>query len=87
MNKRAYIFCLSVMICGFVIAYICGMKMGSYQNQEENKAANVDPQKENVISSEGYWVKATDNMIYVYQSDGETIIAETGIDISEYSNQ
>ena len=87
MNRRAYIFCLSILICGFVVAYICGMKMGSGQDNVREQAVNVNPQQENVTSSEGYWVKANDNKIFVYKSDGETMIAETGIDISEFSNQ
>lgn len=87
MNKRAYIFCLSVLICGFIVAYIAGVKIGSEpQNENKEKAVNVNPQMETEASTEGYWVKSVDNKIFVYKSDGITIVAETDIDISECSN-
>lgn len=87
MNKRAYIFCFSVLICGFIVAYIAGIKMGlEPQNEKKEKEVNVNPQQETSVAAEGYWVKAVDDKIFVYKSDGETIVAETDIDISECSN-
>lgn len=86
MNKRAYIFYLSILICGFIIAYISGVKLGSESNNNINeKTANAKVQEEQNESDEGYWVKAVDNRIYVYRNDCTTIIAETDIDISGFT--
>ena len=64
--------------------------MGESQSQTnhnpEDKVVNVNPQTETENLSEGYWVKAVNNKIFVYKSDGTTIVAETDIDISECSN-
>lgn len=91
MNKRAYIFCLSVLICGFIVAYAAGVKMGRAGNEADDnnkdKVVNVNPQKDtDILSTEGYWVKAVNNKIIVYKDDGTTMVAETDIDISEFSN-
>ncbi|WP_302625462.1 hypothetical protein [uncultured Eubacterium sp.] len=83
MNKRAYIFCLIVFICGFAIAYIVGVKIGTDEGDSlKEKVVNVSPEKEKETEAEGYWVKTTNNKIIVYQSDGTTVVAETDIDIS-----
>lgn len=89
MNKRAYIFYLSVLIAGFLIAYLSGLKLGTYQyTQSKDKTVNVSPEKNTEASAtEGYWVKASSNKIFVYKSDGETVVAETDIDISEFSER
>lgn len=90
MNKHAYIFYLSLLIVGFLVAYLSGLKLGvSNSNGINNdKTVNVSPEIESNISvTEGYWVKSNDNKILVYKSDGNTIIAETDIDISECSEQ
>lgn len=84
MNKRAYIFYLTIFIIGFGIAYICGLKAGMEDGVIPNgTAANVMPN--NQQEEEGYWVKAIDNVIFVYKSDKTTVIAETDINISELS--
>ncbi|MFQ9515456.1 MAG: hypothetical protein ACLRZ9_06470 [Eubacterium sp.] len=88
MSKRAYIFCFIVFILGFIVAYLAGVELGTYRyNTNQDKQVNVNPEKETEALTEGYWVKANNNKIYVYKSDGETIVAETDIDISEFSNQ
>ena len=88
MSKRAYIFTFIVCILGFVIAYLAGVKLGTYDYEDNSdKTVNVNPEKETDSPTEGYWVKATNSKIYVYKSDGETIVAETDIDISEFSLQ
>ena len=88
MNKRAYIFYLVILFCGFFIAYMAGVKIGSGGNENvQEQAANVDPETSSTTPTEGYWVKAVDNIIYVYKSDAETEIAETDIDISGFSDQ
>lgn len=87
MNKRAYIFYLTIFIIGFGIAYICGVKVGMEEETIHNgAAANVMP-KEKKETEEGYWVKAIDNVIFVYKSDKTTVIAETDINISELSTR
>lgn len=86
MNKRAYIFYLLVFIAGFAVAYFCGVELGTYEyNTEQEQAVDVSPEKETLPPTDGYWVKANNYKIYVYKSDGKTIIAETDIDISEFS--
>ena len=87
MNKRAYIFYLTIFIIGFGIAYICGLTAGM-----ENKTvyhgteANVTPDSDSP-TEEGYWVKAVNNVIFVYKSDKTTIIAETDINTSQLSTK
>lgn len=86
MNKRAYIFYLTIFIIGFGIAYICGLKAGMEDDAIINneQAVNVKPDN-NESQEEGYWVKAINNVIFVYKSDKTTVIAETDINISELS--
>lgn len=86
MNKRAYIFYLTVFIIGFGIAYICGLKVGMEDStiMHNKKAVNVEP-NDNQSEEDGYWVKSIDNVIFVYKSDKTTVIAETDINISELS--
>ena len=82
MNKRAYIFYLTIFIIGFGIAYVCGLKTGMEDEPIINneQAVNAKPD-ENKNQEEGYWVKAIDNVIFVYKSDKTTVIAETDINI------
>lgn len=88
MNKRAYIFCLIVFMMGFMIAYFCGFELGSYEySSPQDKAVDVSPKEETQVSTEGYWVKAHNDKIFVYKSDGRTVIAETDIDISQFSSR
>lgn len=85
MNKRAYIFYLVIFIIGFGIAYICGLKVGMEDEIAHNEnVANVmsDNQEK---EEDGYWVKAINNIIFVYKSDKTTVIAETDINTSELS--
>ena len=86
MNKRAYIFYLSVFIVGFVIAFFCGMKAvleDSYNvvNTEQTNQSN------NSKKEDGYWVKAISGTIFVYKSDTETLVAETDIKISNLTDK
>ena len=83
MNKRAYIFYLTIFIIGFGIAYICGLTAGM-----ENKTvyhgteANVTPDSDSP-TEEGYWVKAVNNVIFVYKSCLlYTSICHPSVDIS-----
>lgn len=86
MSKRAYILYLIVFVLGFIIAYLAGVQLGTYNyNADTEKTVNVNPEKETDTLTEGYWVRASNDKIIVYKSDGETIIAETDIDISEFS--
>lgn len=86
MNKRAYIFYLVVFIIGFVIAYLCGINVGVEDELSHNKhTVNAIPSNDE--SEEGYWVKAIDNVIFVYKSDKKTVIAETDINISQLSTR
>jgi hypothetical protein len=88
MNKRAYIFYFIVFILGFSVAYLSGVKMGTYSYpQSSEKEVNVNAQQETETSTEGYWVKISDDKIVVYHSDAETVVAETDIDISEFSEK
>lgn len=83
MNKRAYIFYLMILVCGFIIAYFAGVKMGSGTEQSNiEQEANVVPETSTSTPTEGYWVRAIDDTIYVYKSDKETLVAETDINIS-----
>lgn len=85
MNRRAYIFYLTIFIVGFGIAYFCGLKTGMENDLLYNeKTVDVQP-KENEQKEEGYWVKAIGDVIFVYKSDKTTVIAETDINISRLS--
>ena len=68
MSKRAYIFYLLVLIIGFGIAYVSGIRFGTNNSEVE-----------------GYWIIAVDNKLNVYKKDKKTIMAETDIDISDFS--
>ena len=87
MSKRAYIFCLIIFIFGFSVAYVAGIKEGLDEQPITNeKAVNVNPDKATTADeTEGYWVKAVNDVIFVYKSDKTTMIAETDINISELS--
>lgn len=87
MNKRAYIFYLTIFIIGFGIAYVCGLRVGMDETTIPNGAeANVIPNSK-LETEEGYWVKAINNVIFVYKSDKTTVIAETDINISQLSTK
>lgn len=87
MNKRAYIFYLIILVCGFAIAYVSGFKIGSGNNQSKiEKEVNVNPEISTSSPTEGYWVKAVADKIYVYKSDKSTLVAETDINISGLSD-
>lgn len=87
MNKRAYIFYLTIFIIGFGIAYICGLTAGmENQTVYHGTEANVAPDSDSP-TEEGYWVKAVNNVIFVYKSDKTTMIAETDINISQLSTK
>lgn len=86
MNKRAYIFYLSVFVVGFVIAYVVGLKEGTDEGKAlSDQVVNINSNGEKTTTTEGYWVKVHNNKIIVYKSDGSTVIAETDIDIKDYS--
>lgn len=88
MNKRAYIFYLMILICGFTIAYVAGFKIGSGSEQSNiEKEVNVDPEESTNTPTDGYWVKSVNDKIYVYKSDKETLVAETDINISGLSDK
>ena len=88
MNKRAYIFCLIVLFLGFVVSYRVGVKLGEGNEQEIlEQQVNGNPETSAGTPTEGYWVRAVDNIIFVYKHDGTTVIAETDIDISNLSEQ
>ena len=38
-----------------------------------------------ILKVEGYWIIAVDNKLNVYKKDKKTIMAETDIDISDFS--
>ena len=84
MNKRAYIFYLVILVCGFIVAFSCGDKI-SRKNPVYSNLSDSDNRNEGITPTEGYWVKAQDNKILVFKNDGETIIAETDIELSEFS--
>lgn len=88
MNRRAYIFYLMILVCGFILAYVAGVKMGSGTEQSNiEKEANVVPETSTSTPTEGYWVKSVDDIIYVYKSDRTTVVAETDINISGLSDK
>lgn len=88
MNKRAYIFYLMILVCGFIIAYFAGVKMETdSKDLNIEKEVNVTPEASTSTPTDGYWVKAVDDKIYVYKSDKETLVAETDINISEISDK
>ena len=84
MNKRAYIFCLIVLIIGFSISYICGSKFGNRNSKTISNQIETETSKSKIS---GFWVKIKDGSVFVYQSDGQTVVSETGIDISQLSDQ
>ena len=71
MSKRAYIFYLLVLIIGFGIAYVSGIRFGTNNNVNEH--------------TENKSIIAVDNKLNVYKKDKKTIMAETDIDISDFS--
>lgn len=88
MNKRAYIFYLIILICGFAVAYTAGVKIETNKQQNNiQKEVNVNPETSVNAKAEGYWVKSCEGTICVYKSDGTTVVAETDIDISELTDK
>lgn len=88
MSKRAYIFYLLVLIIGFGIAYVSGIRFGTNNNVNkytENKSINTNSLTDENSEVEGYWIIAVDNKLKVYKKDKKTIMAETDIDISDFS--
>lgn len=88
MSKRAYIFYLLVLIIGFGIAYVSGIIFGTNNNVNkytENKSINTNSLTDENSEVEGYWIIAVDNKLNVYKKDKKTIMAETDIDISDFS--
>lgn len=88
MSKRAYIFYLLVLIIGFGIAYVSGIRFGTNNNVNkytENKSINTNSLTDENSEVEGYWIIAVDNKLNVYKKDKKTIMAETDIDISDFS--
>ena len=88
MRKRAYIFYLLVLIIGFGIAYVSGIRFGTNNNvnkHTENKSINTNSLTDENSEVEGYWIIAVDNKLNVYKKDKKTIMAETDIDISDFS--
>ena len=88
MSKRAYIFYLLVLIIGFGIAYVSVIRFGTNNNVNkytENKSINTNSLTNENSEVEGYWIIAVDNKLNVYKKDKKTIMAETDIDISDFS--
>ena len=90
MSKRAYIFYLIIFVVGFSISYLCGYKIrfGTNNNVNkytENKSINTNSLTDENSEVEGYWIIAVDNKLNVYKKDKKTIMAETDIDISDFS--
>ena len=88
MSKRAYIFYLLVLMIGFGIAYVSGIRCGTNNNVNkytENKSINTNSLTDENSEVEGYWIIAVDNKLNVYKKDKKTIMAETDIDISDFS--
>ena len=83
MSKRAYIFYLLVLIIGFGIAYVSGIRFGTNNNvnkHTENKSINTNSLTDENSEVEGYWIIAVDNKLNVYKKDKKTIMAETDIE-------
>lgn len=82
MSKRAYIFYLVVFIFGFIITFICGYKLGTTNPPQtvENQVSDNAFEK-----SKGYWIVAENNHIIVYNYDKSVLIADTEIEISNFS--
>ena len=51
----------------------------------ENKSINTNSLTNENSEVEGYWIIAVDNKLNVYKKDKKTIMAETDIDISDFS--
>lgn len=89
MNRRAYIFCLSVLLLGFTLSFVCGTKMGSKKsktisNKVETQASTTDS---SMNKKTGYWVKLKGNTVFVYKYDGYTLVSETGIDVEHLTTR
>ena len=86
MSKRAYIFYLLVLIIGFGIAYVSGIRFGTNNNVNkytENKSINTNSLTNENSEVEGYWIIAVDNKLNVYKKDKKTIMAETDFSLKE----
>ncbi len=90
MSKRAYIFYLLILVIGFILAYISGMKLGnSQENFSQNSESNYINTDSNIKHEKinGYWIIAVNNKLNVYKEDKKTIMAETDIDIKGFSEK
>ena len=79
MSKRAYIFYLLVLIIGFGIAYVSGIRFGTNNNVNkytENKSINTNSLTDENSEVEGYWIIAVDNKLNVYKKDKKTIMVK-----------
>ena len=58
MSKRAYIFYLLVLIIGFGIAYVSGIRFGTNNNviNTPNKSINTNSLTNENSEVEGYWI-------------------------------
>ena len=84
MNKRAYIFYLLIFIFGFSLCYFVGYKVGSNTKMANTK---VTESKESEKKVSGYWIKAVNDTIFVFEKDGKTVVAQTDINISFLSEK
>ena len=86
MSKRAYIFYLATFVSGFIVAYLMGVKIGMNEGKTlTEQVVNVTPQKEDSTERDGYWVQIHNDKVIVYKSDKTTVVAETDININDYS--
>lgn len=79
MNKRAYIFYLSVIIMGMAVSFWAGkdFAMNDMKATETNVSANKEPDTTKEV--QGFWLKLEDGKIVIYDKKKEDVIAVTDI--------
>lgn len=97
MNKKSYIFCFVVFMVIFMAAYVAGNFIVMDKEKESVKLneANVNVIDETKtettsvtntnISIGGYWIKADENYIVIYNRDG-TLVSNTEICIDNFTD-
>lgn len=87
MNKRAYIFYLLVLIIGFGLAYLCGVRLGKDICEDANNQINKETATVDNVIYNGYWIKSVEGYVNVYEQDGKTEIAQTDIMVTQLSER
>jgi len=84
MSKKSYIFCFAIFAVLFITAYLIGVVVARDSESQVNITTDTDIFEESSEVYEGYWIKAVNGYIVIYNHEME-LISNTEISVDLFS--